>query len=40
VEAEAADGFAASLQAQYKQRTGVSADVFVCEIADGAGEVR
>jgi galactokinase len=40
VEEDAADGFAASLQAQYRQKTGVSADVFVCEIADGAGEVR
>ncbi len=40
VEAEAAEGFAAKLQAEYKQRTGVTADIFVCAIADGAGEVR
>jgi galactokinase len=39
VEAEAADGFAAELKAQYKERQGVTADIFVCEIADGAGEV-
>jgi galactokinase len=39
VEAEAAEGFAAKLQAEYKQRTGVTADIFVCAIADGAGEV-
>ena len=40
VKAGAAAGFAASLKAGYKTRTGVTADVFVCEIADGAGEVR
>jgi galactokinase len=39
VEAEAADEFAASLKAGYHKRTGVVADVFVCGIADGAGEV-
>jgi galactokinase len=39
VEAKAADGFAAELKAQYKQRQGVAADIFVCEIADGAGAV-
>jgi galactokinase len=40
VEAEAADDFAARLKAGYKQRTGVTADIFVCEVADGAGEVQ
>jgi galactokinase len=40
VEAAEADGFAASLQAEYRQRAGVTADIFVCAIADGAGEVR
>jgi len=39
VEADVADGFAASLQAEYRQRSGVMADIFVCEIADGAGEL-
>ncbi len=40
VAAEAADGFAATLRARYEEKTGVAADIFVCEIADGAGEVR
>lgn len=39
VEAQQAQVFAATLQAQYKQRTGVMADIFVCAIADGAGEL-
>jgi galactokinase len=39
VEAEAAEAFAAELKAEYKQRQGVTADIFVCEIADGAGAV-
>jgi galactokinase len=37
VEAGAADKFAADLQARYKDKTGVTGDVFVCETADGAG---
>ena len=37
VEAAAAETFAAELQARYREKTGVTADVFVCEIADGAG---
>jgi galactokinase len=39
VEAEAAADFAAKLTAEYKGKTGVSADIFICEIADGAGLV-
>ena len=39
VEAGNADRFAAALQGAYKERTGVVAQVFVCEIADGAGVV-
>jgi galactokinase len=39
VEAGAAETFAAALEAGYKQKTGVTAQVFVCEIADGAGRV-
>jgi galactokinase len=39
VEADKADGFAAALQAEYKAATGVTGQVFVCEIADGAGVV-
>ena len=39
VEAEEAEIFAHALQANYKDRTGVTADVFVCEIADGAGAI-
>lgn len=38
VEAAAAEAFAAGLQAGYREQTGVVAQVFVCEIADGAGE--
>ncbi len=37
VEAASADGFATALAEHYKQKTGVMADVFVCEIAGGAG---
>ena len=37
VQASAAEGFAVSLKEKYKDKTGVSADVFVCEIGDGAG---
>jgi len=39
VKADAAEGFAAALQAKYEEKTGVVAQVFVCEIADGAGPV-
>jgi galactokinase len=39
VRAEAAESFAESLQAEYRAVTGVLAQVFVCEIADGAGVV-
>ncbi len=39
VAAEHADGFALALQRAYQERTGVLAQVFVCEIADGAGVV-
>jgi galactokinase len=39
VEADAAEGFARDLQAGYRAETGVMAQVFVCEIADGAGLV-
>jgi galactokinase len=39
VEAGAAEGFARTLEEQYKEATGVTAQVFVCEIADGAREV-
>jgi galactokinase len=38
VTAGRAEEFAAALQAGYQQKTGVVAQVFVCEIADGAGE--
>ncbi len=37
VEASGADDFAAALQAGYLDKTGVTAEVFICEIADGAG---
>jgi galactokinase len=37
VEASAADDFALNLKAAYLDKTGVQADVFICEIADGAG---
>ena len=39
VEAEQAERFAEALASGYKRRTGVSAQVFVCEVADGSGEV-
>ena len=39
VKADAANAFAETLQAEYKSATGVVAQVFVCEIADGAGKV-
>lgn len=37
VEAAHAEEFAAGLAAKYKAKTGVTSDVFVCEIAGGAG---
>ena len=37
VKAEAAEGFAAAMKAGYQKATGVVSQVFVCEIADGAG---
>ena len=37
VTAGRAEAFAAALQAKYQEKTGVVAQVFVCEIADGAG---
>ena len=40
VKAEAAEGFAAAMKAGYQAATGVVAQVFVCEIADGAGVLR
>jgi galactokinase len=40
VRAEAAQTFAAALRTQYNQETGVLADIFVCEIAEGAAELR
>jgi galactokinase len=39
VEADAADAFAGNLQRLYREDTGVTAQVFICEIADGAGPV-
>ncbi len=39
VHAEASEAFAATLQQQYRESTGVTADIFQCEIADGAGEL-
>ncbi len=39
VTAGAAENFAAALQARYKEKTGVLAQVFICEIADGAGAI-
>jgi len=39
LEAEAAEGFAAAMKREYKAATGVVAQVFVCEIADGAGQI-
>ena len=39
VEATAAEAFAKALQSGYKERTGKLGDVFVCEIAGGAGPV-
>lgn len=40
VAAEKADGFAAAMKREYLAATGVVAQVFVCEIADGAGVLR
>ncbi len=40
VKADAADGFAAAMKAGYQKATGVVAQVFVCEISDGAGVLR
>jgi galactokinase len=39
VEAPAAEEFAKTLQQRYREAIGVTAQVFVCEIADGAGPV-
>ena len=39
VEAPAAEAFAQTLQQKYRDAIGVTAQVFVCEIADGAGPV-
>jgi galactokinase len=39
VEAEKAERFVTALHAQYLEATGVDSDIFLCEIADGAGEV-
>jgi galactokinase len=39
VEAQAAEEFALTLQQKYREAIGVTAQVFVCEIADGAGPV-
>jgi galactokinase len=39
VEAGAAEAFAAALKTRYREATRIQADVFLCEIADGAGEV-
>ena len=39
VEAGSAAAFANALQARYKQATGIEAPVFLCEVADGAGEL-
>ena len=38
VEAERAEAFAGELRAGYEAKTGVKADVYICETADGAGE--
>jgi galactokinase len=39
VDGEAAETFAEALQSGYQERTGMLGDVFICEIADGAGAV-
>ncbi len=39
VHAEASEAFAANIKDQYRTATGVDPDVFLCEIADGAGEL-
>ena len=39
VEAGSADGFARAMKREYQAATGVLAQVFVCEIADGAGRI-
>jgi galactokinase len=39
VEARAAEEFAKTLEQKYCEAQGVTAQVFVCEIADGAGVV-
>jgi galactokinase len=39
VQADHAESFAAALREGYRTRTGVVADEFICEIADGAGAV-
>ena len=40
VQVAEASSFAAGLRDAYAERTGVQAEVFVCEVADGAGEVK
>jgi galactokinase len=40
VEAEAAEHFAETVRAQYLERAGIRAEVYLCSTADGAGEVR
>ena len=37
VQAEAAEAFAAALQRLYREDIGITADIFICRIADGAG---
>jgi galactokinase len=39
VTAEAAEAFAQTLGRQYHEKTGIRPQVFICEIADGAGEI-
>ena len=40
VEAAEAEGFATALKREYEQATGIDAEIFLCEIAEGAGELQ
>ncbi len=40
VEADAIDGFVTAIKANYLAQTGITAEVYVCSTADGAGEIK
>ncbi len=39
VEADASETFVQTLQTEYRARTGIEAEIYVCSTADGAGEI-